>query len=288
MSHIGQSVNEEGIKMNDSERKKSIRLVVAFSFLVTLIAFCSPLLGGSPSAPGLGFIIWGTTPLTVAALIRIVTRDWSDAGLNPAFRKNIKWYVAVVFVCPLLVGCTLLFGAAISSVAVSDFSAVAYLNLVLPGIAIFFIFAIFEEFGWRGFMVPKLAAAGLNNYVAAAVVAVVWTTWHLPYINELTWTYNTTQELVFFIPQYYLLMFAYSILYYELRMITDSIWPCVLLHSLTNAVQHPLAAEYLIIAPGKAYLLSFSGFVMAILVGFLGITLNRWRRRTNRLSKSLV
>ncbi|GAH73914.1 unnamed protein product, partial [marine sediment metagenome] len=46
--------------MNDSERKKTIRYIVIFSVLVNVVAWTGPLLGGDPTSPGLGFLIWGT------------------------------------------------------------------------------------------------------------------------------------------------------------------------------------------------------------------------------------
>jgi membrane protease YdiL (CAAX protease family) len=274
--------------MNHSERNKTIWKIIIFSFLVTALAFISPLLGGSPSSPGLGFILWGTAPLLVAVLMRVVTRDWSDAGLWPALRRNAKWYLFIVLACPAIMVLTLLFGATISASSLTEFSMAPYLQIVLPGLAIFFIFAIFEEFGWRGYLVPKLDAIGINSFLGAAIIAVVWATWHLPYMSDLTWTYNTSQDLLTFIPRFYLMMFAYSILYYEIRLITGSIWPCVLLHSLTNAIQHPLDAEFMTIAAGQEYLVSFSGLFVMLLVGLLGIALHYWRTRKTNSSEMIA
>jgi membrane protease YdiL (CAAX protease family) len=289
MSQLKQPVKNKGANnMTHAERNKTIWKIVIFSVLVTALAFISPLLGGSPSSPGLGFIMWGTAPLLVAVLMRLVTRDWSDAGLWPALRKNAKWYLFIILACPVIVVLTLLFGAAVSASTLSEFSMASYLQMVLPGLAMFFIFAIFEEFGWRGYLVPKLDAIGINSFIGAAIIAVVWATWHLPYMRELTWTYNTSQDLVTFIPRFYLMMFAYSILYYEIRLITGSIWPAVLLHALTNAIQHPLDAEFMTITTGQEYLVSFSGLFMMVLVGLLGIALNRWRMRKTEPSESFA
>lgn len=46
------------------------------------MAWVEPLLGGSPAAPGTGVVLWGTAPLLVSLLMRIVTKDWSDLGLK--------------------------------------------------------------------------------------------------------------------------------------------------------------------------------------------------------------
>lgn len=274
--------------MKDSERKKTIWYIVIFSLLVTAVAFVAPLLGGSPSKPGLGVILWGMAPMLVALLMRTVTHDWSDAGFKPAIRKNAWWYIFIILVSCVMMGLLLLVGKVTSLSSVSGFSMVPYLKMVLLGMVVFFITATFEEIGWRGYMVPKLASIGINTYLAYAIVAVIWATWHMPYINELTWVSSVQEDVPSSIPRLYLMFFAYSILYNEIRLITGSVWSVVLFHSFVNAIQHPLAAEYLKIVPGQEYLVSFSGLFMIAFAGILGIALNRWRMRNAGLSKSLT
>jgi membrane protease YdiL (CAAX protease family) len=267
--------------MKDYEQKKTIWYIVIFCILVMVITFTAPLLGGSLSKPGPGVILWGMAPILVAVLMRFVTRDWSDAGLKPAIQKNAWWYIFIILASSVMMVLILFVGITTSFSSVSGFSMVPYLKMVLPGIAVFFITATFEEFGWRGYLVPKLASIGINNYLAYAIVAVVWSTWHMPYIRELTWVSSVQEDLLSSIPRLYLMFFAYSILYNELRLITGSVWSAVLFHSFVNAIQHPLAAEYLKIVPGQEYLVSFSGLFMITFAGLLGITLNRWRMRWN-------
>lgn len=266
--------------MNPAEQKKTVRYIAIFSLLVTALAFISPLLGGSPTAPGVGFIIWGTAPMVVALLIRLVTRDWSDAGLRPAFRKNARWYLISVLAYPVMMTLTLFIGAITSITSVSGFSMMPYLTTALTALPIFFVFAIFEEFGWRGYLVPKLAAIGINKYLMHAIVAIVWATWHLPFIQELTWLY-TSEDLATFIPRLYLGAFAFSLLYDEIRIITGTFWPAVLLHAISNSFGHPLAADYVTVSAGKAYLgsIGFDGLFMMIFFGILAAALNWWRSR---------
>src|SRR5512133_2873468 len=241
--------------MNTAERKKTIWLIAIFSILVTSLAFVAPLLGGSPSTMGPGFILWGAAPLLVALFLRLATRDWADAGLKPGFRKNAGWYFFVILACPILAGLNLLVGAGLSVSFLSGFAWGTYLQMVLPGLAAFFVFAIFEEFGWRGYLAPKLAALEINPFLGYAITALVWATWHLPYIRELSWVYSN-EDLLTFLPRFYLYTFAYSILWNEIRLITGSVWPVVLLHGLTNAIQHPLAADFLKLAPGMEAIFS--------------------------------
>lgn len=268
--------------MHDPQRKKTISYIAGYCALVTALAWIGPLLGGSPSSPGAGFVLWGAAPLLAAIMIRLATRDWSDAGLKPAIGANFRWYIVSAAALPVAMASTLLLGEAFKASSVSGFALEPYTKSFLPAFAVFFVFAIFEEFGWRGYLAPKLASIGGSSYLAYAVTAVAWASWHLPYIRELTWVY-TPEDLATFIPRFYLAMFAYSILYNEIRVITGSVWPAVLMHCLANSVGHPLFAEFVVTTPGKEYLVSPTGFFMVVIVGLLGVALNQWRVRRMRL-----
>lgn len=267
-----------------AERKKILWLIAIFSILVTSLAFVAPLLGGSPSALGPGFILWGAAPLLVALLMRLVTRDWADAGLKPGFRRNAGWYLFVLLACPVLAGINLVIGAGLSVSSLVGFAWGPYLQMVLAGLAVFFLFAIFKEFGWRGYLAPKLAYLGVNPFLGYAITALVWATWHIPYIRELSWVYSS-EDLLTFLPRFYLYTFAYSILWNEIRLLTGSVWPVVLIHALTNAIQHPLAADFLKISPGMETLFSFNGLFIITLTGLFAIALNRWRMKKQVFSK---
>jgi membrane protease YdiL (CAAX protease family) len=272
--------------MSNSNRLKTIRLIVIFSVLVNLLAWIAPLLGDAPSSPGPGSVLWGTAPLLVSLLMRTITRDWSDLGLKPGIRKNACWYFFSLLAIPVLMVLTLLVGVLLLLSSVADFLLGEFLQTVLMALPVFLIFAIFEEVGWRGYLAPKLDSLGLNSFIAYAIVGFVWASWHLPYIRELTWVY-TSEDLSVFIPRYYLVCFALSILYGETRSITATFWPAVFMHGITNAFGHPLVAEYVTFAPGAEHLGSVStGFIFIVFVGLLGVAINRWRMKQIKLSNS--
>jgi membrane protease YdiL (CAAX protease family) len=265
--------------MNELERRNTIWLVVVFSILVSIVAWVAPMLGGGPSSPGLGFILWGTAPLMVSLLMRTVTRDWSDLGGRPAIRKNLRWYVIGSLTIPLVMILTLIIDLMFSIASFSGFSAWEFLKTFLIALPIFFIFAIFEEVGWRGYLAPKLDALGASRYFSSALIAVVWASWHLPYMAELTWVYDGPQQnLAAFVPRFYLVCFALAILYGEIRSITSTFWPAVLMHAVGNAFGHPFAADYVRLTPGTEYFASISnGLLFIILIGLLGIAIKQWR-----------
>lgn len=73
-----------------NDERKTIWYIAIFCILVLAITFMAPWLGGSPSKPGLGVLLWGTAPLLVAVLMRTLTHDWSDAGLKPAIQDRSR------------------------------------------------------------------------------------------------------------------------------------------------------------------------------------------------------
>ena len=271
-----------------AERNATILRIAIFSVLVTALAWIAPLLGGSPTSPGLGFFIWAMAPLLASIVLRVVTRDWSDLGAKPNIRKYIRWYVISLLAYPVCMVLAVVSGVLTSVSSITEFSMAQYLQIAVTALPFFLIFAIFEEVGWRGYLAPKLASLGINNYIAAVLVAAVWASWHIPYIRELTWDY-TSENLLTFIPRFYLACFAFSIVFGEIRNRTATFWPAVVMHGVGNAFGHPLAAEFVTIAPGMEYLGSVgNGLFMIAFMLLLGIAVNRWRLRKASLSQVLV
>lgn len=217
--------------------------------------------------------------------MRLVTRDWSDLGTKPAIGKNIRWYIISFLAIPALMVLTLLIGVLFSISSISEFSIGQFLQTTLTALPIFFIFAIFEEVGWRGYLSPKLDSLGINRFAASVIVAVVWATWHMPYIRELSWVYSS-ENLVTFIPRFYLVCFALSLVYGEIRSITGTFWLAVLMHAVGNSFGHPLAAEYVTFTAGTEYFGSISnGLIFIAFVVLLGVVINRWRLKKTSLPK---
>ncbi len=275
--------------MEPAKHTKTITYIIIYSTLVLVLAWISPMLGGSPEEPGLGFILWGTAPMVVALLMRFLTKDWSDIGFKPEIRSNIGWYVLSALIYPIILVLTLVTTTAFSISSVSGLTPGAYFPTTLIALPIFFIFAIFEEVGWRGYLAPKLDALGINNFIAAALLAIVWTLWHIPFLQQLPWV-SSSGDLLTFIPRYYLVLFALAIIYGEIRSATGSFWPAVLLHAVTNSFGHPLDIDYVTVSAGMEYLGAAStGLISVAFTMGLGITLNRWRsHKTLVTNQSIV
>jgi membrane protease YdiL (CAAX protease family) len=265
--------------MNSPDRKKTIRYLVIFAVLVNAVAWLGRMLGGDPTSPGIGFLLWGIAPILVSVLMRAVTRDWSDFGARPGVKFNIRWYFVSLLAYPLVIALVLAIGSLLSASSITGFATEAFIKAALPAMVIYLFFAIFEEVGWRGYLAPKMYSLGINIYLANVLVAVVWASWHLPFIVELS-SY-TSEGLGTFLPRFYLGAFAFSLVYGEIRIRTGSFWPAVLMHWMGNALANPLVAGFVTLSVGKEYLgsIGVDGVFMIVLFGFWGVMLIRQRLR---------
>jgi uncharacterized protein len=203
---------------------------------------------------------------TVAVLLMllVVTRDgwsragWVSLGLHRAGLQG--WPLAVL--APLAV-----LGIAYALVwttGVATFSPPAGLdaagwlvglaqgvvgNLVLGTLT----FSLGEEIGWRGYLLPRLAAA-LGPRRGMALTGLLHGLFHMPIIF-LTPYYHPDGNRWLVVPLFLAAFTIGGLLYGWLRLRTGSVWPASLAHSAHNyfwalfgsftVATSPLAAEYL-------------------------------------------
>jgi membrane protease YdiL (CAAX protease family) len=106
-----------------------------------------------------------------------------------------------------------------------------------------------EEFGWRGYLLPRLQQRW-SPIVASLIVGVAWALWHLPmyvvpgavYYGQPFWLFGSLVVLM---------SFWYTWLY---NASNGRILPVVFLHGLHNAatVLYPFAPESMIVAVAPA------------------------------------
>jgi|GEM_PF-820062 len=91
------------------------------------------------------------------------------------WRVNPIWYLVSLFFIPAIIGVSVLvrglFGADLSQLDILGQLAFALPIALLAG--------VMEEFGWRGFMLPKLLRKH-NALSSAILLGVVWALWHAP------------------------------------------------------------------------------------------------------------
>jgi CAAX protease family protein len=130
------------------------------------------------------------------------------------------------------------------------------INLAI-NIVIVSFFAFFEEIGWRGYMLPKLATR--YPRMAPAIVGFFHGVWHLP-LMLLTTSYNPAGNRLIVVPLFLAILTVAGILYGYLRNASGSLWPVVIAHGTFNAVLGALAGAAVVENPTTvAYLTAETG-----------------------------
>ncbi|MEI7771610.1 MAG: CPBP family intramembrane glutamic endopeptidase [Chloroflexales bacterium] len=277
------------MNLQERDRTRTVRNLVIFSVVVLASGWLGygldRLMDAPTGQPGLGMLLWLVLPLITALLLRGFAGDgWADFGLRPAFRGNLAWYAASILIYPLVAGLVLAIGWALGFVSAPNFSLGLLLAVVAGGLIGSFIKNIFEEFAWRGYLAPKVYALGLNAYVGHMIVGLIWGCWHIPYLlfmlDRAAIHATTTQSMATFIPMGIISLVGASIAYGELRILTGSLWPPLLLHTVGNAFVDVLVVQGfvklthgtdILVSPGHQSLLTLLFFTL------IGVGLHRVR-----------
>jgi uncharacterized protein len=95
------------------------------------------------------------------------------------------------------------------------------------------IFALGEELGWRGFLLPRLIEAGLGQWPALVLTGAVWGLWHAPVILRGHNYPDHPQLGVLLMTVFCILL---GIIFGWLRLASGSVWTATLAHATLNAV----------------------------------------------------
>jgi membrane protease YdiL (CAAX protease family) len=236
----------------------------------------------STSSEGMG--IWIVAPLVISFLLRAFAGDgWQDLGIRPALKGNGLWYVVSILVYPICAMLILVIGLALGAIS---FSASATLGMFGQAFALLLVSQILtnilEEFGFRGYLAPKLYKLNLNIFVAHVLVGLIWGLWHIPYLAAIT--PYTTESLTTLVPRFLLGTIAASIVYGEIRILTDSVWPAVLMQTFGGTFISAIMLDDLITISGRAWLFTpvLEGGLMIVFFTLIGVGIYLWRtRKTN-------
>ncbi len=128
-------------------------------------------------------------PSAAHLLTRLLTKEgFQSTYLGVNFKGNAKWYLASVWVKLLesavvaILMWKLYAGHLTAAEAISAESPKAVIAMILLQIAfslVVFFPAFGEEWGWRGYMMPKLMEL-MNKPAAVLVGGILWGLWHAP------------------------------------------------------------------------------------------------------------
>jgi membrane protease YdiL (CAAX protease family) len=275
----------------DQSNKHIVRNLAIFAFLVIALGWLGRWLDslmGSTSSEGIGMLIWLIAPFGVSFLLRAFAGDgWKDLGIRPAIKGNVLWYAVSILVYPVCATLVLVIGLALGAVSFPDFSLMVFVQAVAMIIVQQAIKNIFEEFAFRGYLAPKMYKLGLNVFVAHVVVGLIWGVWHLPYLRAIT--PYTVESLATLIPRFLVAAVAASIVYGEIRMQTDSVWPAWLMHTVGATFVGALMLHDLIrISSGMEYLFTpvFEGGLAIVLFTLIGVGIHLLRRKRTTAART--
>jgi membrane protease YdiL (CAAX protease family) len=250
-------------------------------------------------------------PALGAVLVRLVRREgFADAALRltPKDRPGTgRMFLAAYITVPLLiftgVGIALLttyqhwdLAAFLQNQALAIASAAATRGKSLPlglsaqqvalistvgGVALAFtlaipfnmIFTFGEEFGWRGYLLPRLSPLG--GVAAAVITGAIWGLWHAPLI--LLDGYNYPGHPVSGVGMMVVFTTALGVVFAWLRFRSGSVWPPTLAHAALNA---QAGLGFVFLSPGDPLIRPPVGILGLIPI----IALALWLAATKRVT----
>lgn len=272
--------------MSMKETRNLLIFIVAVSASGWLGVLVDHFLENQPEGDTLGMGIWLVFPLLTVVILRTFAGSgWKGAGLAPHFKQGWIWYIAALFIYPLVTAIVLLIGYATGWIDLSKLELSSLAGVFISLLLIQFIKNIFEEFVWRGYLTAKLVERKMNDWNIYWIAGLVWGVWHLPYYlfflpDEMMYSVLPVNKIVFALVAI-VSMIAWSVMFVELYRITKSIWPGVLMHAVEDSLLNPLVIDgYISIAAGKEIWVSpISGIVTSLLYIAVGLLLRFIRLR---------
>ncbi|MCG3267853.1 CPBP family intramembrane glutamic endopeptidase [Yoonia sp. I 8.24] len=198
-----------------------------------------------------GGLVFVVSAILMALSLRAFGGDgWKTAGFRPTFAGHAFDYALALLVFPALVALSLVLGAALGTLTLFDGFVALYLPAILAMLPITMLYAVFEEFGWRGYLEPQLEILGVPDLKRHLLVGLIWTIWHISYL--MTFGNVADIPLYLFMPIYLIETLAMAVWYGVSRKRTNSVWPAVIAHGCANAIMWPLVmtADLVIIHNG--------------------------------------
>ena len=166
------------------------------------------------------FLLGTFGPLISAVLLTRVESGWAGVrellGQVRRWRMGIGWYAFVLFgpgaVYQSAMALTAVLGGNVDVGRIDPWYTVPLLFLLI----LFIGGPLGEEFGWRGYALPRLQERR-STLAAALILGVVWALWHLPnWWIPVTEQYENVQgngNYLFFIGEFVLVLVALSVVF---------------------------------------------------------------------------
>lgn len=270
--------------------KRTHSNLIVFILVVVLSGWLGVILDSVlPEQPGgdsLGMGIWLLLPMLTAIIIILATKiSWKEIGFRPNFKGNMKWYLTSILIFPIVTAIILLVGRITRWIDTSALDLKHFVGVFASTLIVGVIKNVFEETVWRGYLTSQLLKTNLNDWMIYLIVGLVWGAWHIPYylvfLPEADMLVVLPVSRVLFSIVAIINMTCWSVMFIELYRITKSIWPCVILHTVEDALINPLVISgYISIASGKEIIISpITGIITSAFYLAIGFGLRKARIR---------
>lgn len=99
------------------------------------------------------------------------------------------------------------------------------------GIVFSLLFALGEEIGWRGYLVPRLSK--VMGFTSVCIVSgLIWSVWHYPLI--IFSSYHGGTPVLYSLVCFTIMVTGTSFAYAWLRLMSGSVWTAMFLHGMHN------------------------------------------------------
>jgi membrane protease YdiL (CAAX protease family) len=106
--------------------------------------------------------------------------------------------------------------------------------------------ALGEEIGWRGFLLPEIAASTNSYTKTSLIMGLIWAIWHYPLL--IFGNYNAGAPSLYSLATFTLGVISVSFVFTWFRLKSNTLWTGVMLHASHNlfiqAVFNPITIEY--------------------------------------------
>jgi len=247
-----------------------MRNIIFFIVGVTVIAWGGGLLAHTldptdPAMSSVGLSIAAMGPLFMAIVLRKWSgKGWRNAGLKMRLKQNKRWYAFSLLYAPLVIALiaalSLIFGTAQPNPDSADAVNSMFTTAGIVLVPMLFL-SVGEEFGWRGYLEPGLWSIHERVVLNHVVVGIIWGFWHFPILLFTPSNDTNPVQLLMVL----LGCVALAIIYGQMRLWSNSVWPCVILHAVSNTFMISFAgSELLLFSDGVKDILSFNTTSVAV------------------------
>jgi uncharacterized protein len=264
-------------KLTDTSKSTVFTVLVLLMALAMAVMFRA--MGVTSEGPTIGLYM-STPAMAALVMLLVVTRDgfsregWKGLGLH---RLGLSvWWIAIgVTLLTSLVASAIVWATPLAEFVVPEGGlGDPLLQFLIQVVIMTLTFSLGEELGWRGYLLPQLLSVGRTR--ALMLVGLIWAAWHMPLIF-LTPLYHSAGNRLIVLPLFVGTIVAASFVFGYLRILTGSVWPASLAHSVHNAAWGTLGALTASSSPVvvNEYLAGDNGILILVATAVVAVWLGR-------------